>query len=117
MDGSMFEIQAPNADSTLRGKTISGLIIDCLPDVSGQSIKLVSSITEVENVPTTLAVSPSAKTEFVAGCRVMIENGGAMVIELGHRKSTTFAPSFIIVSPYLINPDGTRIVDNPKSSK
>jgi hypothetical protein len=84
----------------------ANLLLDCFPEVRSDNVKL-----------TFRAVVAGTNTNFICACRVMIPNGGAAVIGCDNANDTNSFSSFIIISPYLINPDGTRFINNPKSLK
>jgi hypothetical protein len=101
MDQMAFEVGMP-----VRDHGGAQIAVDCLPVVRSDKVKL-----------TFRAIFVGTETNFICACRVMIPNGGAAVFDSDNANDTNSSSSFIIISSYLINPDGTRFINNPKSLK
>ena len=86
------------------GQAKSQLEVDCLPVLRSDKIKL-----------TFRAIFKGAETNFICAARVMIPNAGAAVFGCDNSKDTNSTSSFIMICPCLINPDGTRFIDDPSS--
>ena len=112
IDRRIWEFSAVPLTSRTGTVLAAGLVVDCLPHVYSDSIQLTLWAHGLKLMSNGLAGPEPIPTEFVVACRALIPNGGAAILDVH-----LTPPAFFIVAPNLINPDGTRIADNPKSSK
>ena len=82
------------------------MAVVCFPKIQSDKIKLMLS-----------AVSMATETNFIGSCRCLIPDSGAMVMDCRDAKHLSGDSPFIMVSLYLINPDGSRVFDPTDPSK
>jgi hypothetical protein len=117
-DGMAFEATAnelilqPVADKSFMPR----LVVDCLPKTFHDAIRLTlcANTASISNAPTG---SVPNKTGFVVACQALIPDGGAAVLDVHRASQTNDSAAFLIITPTLVNPDGSRLFDPTDMSK
>jgi len=91
------------------GGSRSGLRIDLTPKVISGSIRLVVNLTSSEEVPSFSGGPAIVRTNLAAACRVLLSNGGGLVMEGPRADDPAGMDYWYIVSPKAVDPAGNLI--------
>jgi hypothetical protein len=85
-----------------------GTIVDLVPKVVSHSVRLTVGVTSTELLPPSADNLPKVKTNVAAACRVSVPNAGGILVDGGTPTNADGKTYWFLISPVLINPDGTR---------
>jgi hypothetical protein len=105
-DGGQAAISQGNSFPTGTSSVFSGIRADLLPKVRKGSFNLVVGLTSTETISSPPGTISGVQTNFAAACRVMVPNGGGLVVDAGKGKDGAGTNYWFIVSPVAVDAKG-----------
>ena len=100
---------------TIDGKTVPvGFVWDMIPTRSGASVKLVFGVTDYELPVPTPTRSSDVKSSFDVACRMLVPNGGTLVLAGGQSQKYTNKIFVFTATAQLIDARGMPILTKPR---
>lgn len=91
------------------GKPTTVLTVDLIPKVVSGSVKLTTSVTYTEMTAPPPGKVFAVKTNLTAACRVLLPNGGGLVVEEASVKDAIGNIYLLILSPTVLDAQGNPI--------